>query len=68
MSPDTHLVGTLGITIEGAAIYALGVLVLFGLYGVALALVLTRRARPSPGSRSAASGERSSCVSRTTDG
>lgn len=48
VSPDTHLVGTLGIDLRGMLIYVGTVLLLFTLYGIALWLVLTRRARPSP--------------------
>jgi hypothetical protein len=48
VSPDTHLVGTLGISLAGAIVYIVAVLICFGLYGAALVLVLTRRARPSP--------------------
>src|SRR5262249_48200217 len=48
VSPYTHLVGTLGTGARGALVYVLIVLVLFALYGSALALVLTRRVRPAP--------------------
>ena len=48
VSPNTHLVGTFGLGLEGALRYVLTVLVLFALYGGALWLVLTRRARPAP--------------------
>jgi hypothetical protein len=48
VGPHTHLVGTLGVQLEGALIYTATVLLLFTLYALALAVVLTRRARPSP--------------------
>jgi alpha-1,6-mannosyltransferase len=48
VGPHTHLVGTFGVQIEGAVIYTAIVLLLFALYALALAVVLTRRARPSP--------------------
>jgi hypothetical protein len=48
VSPHTHLVGTLGVDRTGALLYVLTVLLLFALYGAALALVLTRRSSPSP--------------------
>lgn len=48
VSPHTHLVGTLGISWGGVLTYIGTVLLLFALYGGALWLVLTRRARPAP--------------------
>jgi hypothetical protein len=47
VSPHTHLVGTFGVDRVGAMRYLLTVAVLFGLYGAALWLVLTRRVRTS---------------------
>lgn len=48
ISPDVHLVGTLGISRTGAATYVVTVLILFALYIAALTLVIGRRARIGP--------------------
>lgn len=47
VSPFVHLVGTFGVSFGGALTYVLTVLLLFALYGGALWLVLSGRARPS---------------------
>lgn len=46
VSPYTHLVGTFGVDRAGALRYVALVLVLFGLYGLALLAALTGRLRP----------------------